>query len=36
MDAEMAKNRSSPNDIISKLREAEVPLSKGKTVGEAV
>ena len=32
----MAKKRYAPNDIISKLREAEVLLSQGKTVGEVV
>jgi len=31
----MAKRRYSPEEIISKLREAEVPLSQGATVTEA-
>ena len=32
----MTKKRNSPGDIIAKLREAEVLLSQGKTVLEAV
>ena len=32
----MTKRRYSPEEIISKLREAEVLLSQGKTVAEAV
>ena len=32
----MTKRRYSPEEIISKLREAEVLLSEGKTVVEAV
>ena len=32
----MSKKRYSAEEIITKLREAEVLLSQGKTVGEAV
>jgi transposase-like protein len=32
----MARNRYSPEDVVSKLREAEVLLSQNKTVAEVV
>ena len=31
----MAKKRHTPEEVLGKLREAEVELSKGSTIGEA-
>jgi hypothetical protein len=36
MDAEMAKKRHKPEEIVAKLRQVEVLTSQGKSIAEAV